>query len=182
MTLLSSIVSPSNLIAMQELAAQAPSGDFVEVGVYRGGSAHVLYNVAVLQGRQLHLFDTFTGTPFYLEGVDKHKVDGEFAAPNAAAEIKHWMPAAKLHVGVYPYTHPEELANLAFVHCDCDQYQSYRAVIERMWPLVVPEGILLFDDYPYLNGAKRAVEETFVQSELRRTGSRYYVVKGQTVD
>ena len=87
------------------------------------------------------------------------------------------MPRAELHIGVYPETHPAGLRDLAFVHCDCDQYLSYRAVIDRMWSLVVPGGFLLFDDYPYLKGAKRAVEESFEPAALQKAGQRFFVQK-----
>lgn len=175
---LPSIIAPQQLAAMEDLVRRTPAGDFVEVGVFNGGSAYRLYQIALAQGRTLHLFDTFEGTPNYIDGLDKHKIDAEFAAPAAPAQIRELMPAAKVYVGVYPDTHPEGLANVAFVHCDCDQYLSYKAVIEHMWPLVVPGGILLFDDYPYLAGAKKAVEEHFPTSALRLCAARYYTVKG----
>jgi len=177
--MLPSIIAAAQLNAMQKLASGLPPGDFAEVGVYRGGSASVLYAVALMQGRTLHLFDTFTGTPFFTEGLDRHRIDDEFADARAADRIRRELPLANLYVGIYPETHPDTLGPLAFVHCDCDQYLSYRAVIDRMWPLVVPGGAMLFDDYPYLEGAKRAVEESFDVSELHRCGQRYYVIKGE---
>lgn len=154
-----------------------PEGCFVEVGVYQGGSASILYEIAEAQQRELHLFDTFSGTPFHVPGLDKHKIDAEFAAPTTPDIIRAIMPWAHLHIGIYPDTHPPYLKDVAFVHCDCDQYDSYKAVIERMWPLVVPHGAILFDDYPYLAGAKKAVEETFTKSQLKLCHQRYYVVK-----
>jgi O-methyltransferase len=166
---------------MCELASETPAGDFAEVGVYQGGSAQRLYEVAMPQGRGLHLFDTFTGTPCHIEGLDKHKIDDEFAAPFTIKAIKTFLPLADLYIGIYPQTHPTSLNNLAFVHCDCDQYESYRAVIDLMWPLIVPNGILLFDDYPYLLGAKKAVEESFAVETLGKCGERYYVRKGDGV-
>ena len=172
-----SIIGKSQLDTMVRLASSAPLGDFAEVGVFRGGSAHELYQIALMQGRELHLFDTFTGTPVYVEGIDQHKVDREFADDAALARIRRVMPAAHLYVGIYPETHPETLGNIAFIHCDCDQYLSYRAVIDCLWPLVVPGGMMLFDDYPYLRGAKRAVEESFRPGELRPCGQRFYVLK-----
>jgi O-methyltransferase len=176
---LPSIVAPSQLDKMCRLAEGLPPGDFVEVGVFNGGSAQMLYAVALRQARDLHLFDTFTGTPVYTEGLDRHEVDDEFAAPKAEANIAALMPFAHIHVGIYPNTHPPTLKDIAFIHCDCDQYLSYRAVIDNLWPLVVPDGILLFDDYPYLAGAKRAVEESFDEDELELCGSRYFVRKTQ---
>jgi O-methyltransferase len=174
---LQSIISKQNLDAMVNLVERLPKGDFAEVGVYHGGSAWELYKVSIRQGRKLYLFDTFKGTPVFTEGLDKHRIDGEFADEHAIENITKFMPLAELHIGVYPATHPYFMKDLAFVHCDCDQYISYCDVIEKMWPLVVPGGVLLFDDYPYLGGAKKAVEEKFDTRLLQRCGGRYYVVK-----
>jgi O-methyltransferase len=179
--MLPSIVSPHNLQAMVALAQTAPLGCFCEVGVYHGGSAYQLYQVTSSQGRDLHLFDTFSGTPCYVPGLDRHQIGDEFAALDAPGLISRVMPTAKLHIGIYPATHPAELKNIAFIHCDCDQYESYRAVIDVMWPLVVPQGIMLFDDYPYLGGAKKAVEESFSLHQLQRCGEHFYVVKDETL-
>lgn len=174
---LPSIISDGQLAAMAHLASTMPQGDFVEVGVYQGGSAGRLYEVAMRQGRKLHLFDTFTGTPFHVPGLDIHKKDKEFAAETTPMIISHAMPEANLYIGIYPDTHPKGLGHIAFVHCDCDQYESYRAVIHNMWPLLVVGGALLFDDYPYLPGAKRAVEEAFPVESLQKCGGRFYVTK-----
>lgn len=162
---------------MVQLAGATPEGSLVEIGVFGGGSAWLLYQVARMQKRELHLFDTFTGTPFYIEGLDKHKIDSEFASPATPDNIRDRMPEAKLHVGIYPTTHPADMPPVAFIHCDCDQYESYIAVLDHMWPLVVKGGVILFDDYPYLAGAKKAVEERFDLSELKQCGQRSFVVK-----
>lgn len=174
---LPSIVAQPQLEAMCRLAETTPQGHFVEIGVYQGGSAQRLYEVAIAQHRELHLFDTFNGTPNFTEGLDDHKVGDEFSSPLAPAIIATVMPVAKVHVGIYPFTHPTGFSDVAFIHCDCDQYASYRAVIDYMWPLVVTGGILLFDDYPYLAGAKRAVEETFDPKVLKKCHQRYYALK-----
>jgi O-methyltransferase len=180
--MLPSLVAAPQLAAMVRLASDTPPGAFVEIGVYRGGSAYRLYEVALRQNRALHLFDTFEGTPFCVEGLDKHQIGAEFAAPEMPQRIAKLMPFCDLHVGVYPDTHPAEMPPVAFIHCDCDQYESYCGVILRMWPLVVPGGVLLFDDYPYLEGAKRAVEEHFYTAELQQCGNRFYVRKVLNAD
>jgi len=177
-----SIVSESNLKLMCSLLEMLPDGDVVEVGVYHGGSAEWLYKSCIIQNRTLHLFDTFSGTPFWDEELDHHKPGPEFADEEAPAKIRRIMPLAKIYIGEYPKTHPQGLNNLAFVHCDCDQYQSYRSVIDILWPLVVPGGILLFDDYPYLMGAKKAVEESFDIKDLCKCGTRFYVKKSFDVE
>lgn len=180
--MLPSIISKSNLDAMIALAATMPSGAFAEVGVFHGGSAWELYKVASAQGRELHLFDTFSGTPFFTEGLDRHKIDEEFADKGAPEKIAFLMPGVKLHIGIYPYTHPADLSKIAFIHCDCDQYLSYKAVINHMWPLVITGGVLFFDDYPYLFGAKKAVEESFSLDRLKKCGQHFYVIKEMGLD
>lgn len=177
-----SIISRNNLEAMTNLARSSPVGCFVEIGVFHGGSAWELYKVAMAQGRELHLFDTFKGTPVFTEGLDHHKIDGEFTSPLAPDRIRHLMPDARLHIGTYPETHPIDLPPVAFIHCDCDQYLSYRAVIDVMWPKVVESGFMLFDDYPYLQGAKRAVEESFELNSLQACGQHFFVTKGLSIE
>lgn len=171
--MLPSIVPLACLDAMSELAAAAPAGCFVEIGVYKGGSALRLYEIALRQDRTLHLFDTFAGMPI-ATSADRHQI-GDFGDVDLDT-IRAALPAAIFHVGVYPATHPPDLRDVAFIHCDCDQYDSYQAVIRTMYPLLVPHGVLLFDDYFDLPGARRAIEEHFPASRLIPTaGGRCYV-------
>ena len=180
--LLPSIVAPRQINALVSLAANTPDGCFVEVGVYRGGTASHLYQVAQRQHRDLYLFDTFSGTPYCVEGLDRHRIDKEFAAETTPALIEQFLPEAKVYVGIYPETHPIGLKDIAFIHCDCDQYESYVAVIEHLWPLLVDGGILYFDDYPYLLGAKKAVEAKFTIGSIRPCEARFYVIKGLAME
>lgn len=175
--MLPSEVSEVNLKLLVDLASSAPKGPIVEVGVYKGGSAQRLYEVCEAQQRQLHLFDTFKGMPVYSQGVDHFPI-GSFNVNNdTPAQLQLLMPKALLHIGFYPATHPRDLKDIAFIHCDCDQYLSYKSVIVHLWPLVVPGGMMLFDDYPYLAGAKLAVHEAFKESELLPCGEHFYVTK-----
>jgi hypothetical protein len=142
---------------MLELAAKSPAGGcFVEVGVYKGGAAWHLAQLARRQRRQLHLFDTFTGIPEALPD-DTHKV-GDFA-DTAYDMVKELIPDAVFHVGIFPNTLPLHMPPIAFAHIDCDQYMSTHAAIARL-PMTVG-GIMLFDDYRCTWGATRAVDEAF---------------------
>jgi len=156
---LTSAISESNLKYLADVAATAPSGAFVEVGVYRGGSAQRLYWVAERQGRALHLFDTFEGIPHKSE-FDHHNV-GDFADGVDLIAMREAMPRATFYKGIFPDTLPETLTRIAFVHDDSDQYESTRAVIERLYPKLVPLGIIYFDDYwtPTCPGSRRAIDE-----------------------
>jgi len=49
-----SCISKHNIETLLKYANKAPSGDFVEIGVYKGGSAWHLNNICENQGRTLH--------------------------------------------------------------------------------------------------------------------------------
>lgn len=150
---MTSLLARGTLNSLAALAALAPAGRFAEVGVYKGGSAEVLAKF----GRELHLFDTFSGIPI-ADPDDSHRV-GDFGDASLSA-VRALLPDAVFHVGVFPGTLPRELVGFAFVHVDCDQYASTRDCIARLWPRVVPNGIMLFDDYDCTWGATRAVDES----------------------
>ena len=146
---------------------------FVEVGVYQGGSASVLYDVACNQGRYLYLFDTFNGIPV-AGPLDRHSV-GDFADTNMMT-IRDALPAAVLYVGLFPDTMPADPMQIAFAHIDCDQYASVKACITQLWPLMAPGGVMLFDDVE-LEGARAAIEEAFSPDQLQVTSeNRWYVI------
>lgn len=166
-----SLIDEGSLGRTAELARRAPLGCFVEVGVYKGGSAWFLAEVARERGNALHLFDTFTGIPF--EGPNDGNRAGEFADTSADA-VRAAIPDAVVHVGIFPATLPADLHGVAFVHCDCDQFDSVRSVIDELWPRMVPGGIMVFDDVN-TRGGQAAINATF--PERQEHAGRHYVVK-----
>lgn len=149
-----------------EIAAGTPPGCFVEFGVYRGGCAIKLAEVARKQGRALYLYDTFNGIPFKDE-IDSHAV-GDFGDTNAD-EVQKAIPDAIVVVGVFPES-LVKMPPIAFVHVDADQYRSIKAACEVFPPLMVDHGVMLFDDYGCLDGATKAIEEHFEIFERTRHG------------
>jgi O-methyltransferase len=158
-----SVIHPEHLAAMVDLARQTPAGCFVEVGVYRGGSAWWLATVSRKRGEKLHLFDTFTGMPF-ADAVDQDAI-GSFGDTTLSGVLAA-IPDAVFHVGVFPET-LTNLGKIAFVHCDCDQYRSVAAVIRELWPRLVPGGIVVFDDVDTPGGRRAISEAGIVLSEYR---------------
>ncbi len=173
---MTALVADGKLAELIELASAAPHGDFVEVGVYAGGSARVLYQICLARGRRLHLFDTFAGLPHKSEW-DIHQV-GHFSFEGMHL-LKREMPRAWIYKGVFPETLPGDLHNVAFVHEDVDQYQSVKDVIERLYPRLVDGGMILFDDYFTADcpGAKKAIDEC--GHALHRGKEHVYVMKGR---
>lgn len=152
-----SVISPSKLSSLSSIAFESPPGTFVEVGVFQGGSAWYLSRVARAQKRHLHLYDTFTGMP-HAESFDTHKV-GDFAN-TSLSHAQSFIPDAFFHPGVFPETLTDDVQEVAFVHCDCDQYQSVLAVIDNFWPRMVSGGVMAFDDMDTVGGRK-AIHERF---------------------
>jgi O-methyltransferase len=170
------MLPPHKLAEMGRIASAAPPGDFVEVGVFDGGSAKPLYEVCQRQRRWLYLFDTFAGIPHKSEW-DVHGV-GAMCFSDVDA-IRAAMPLAAIYKGIFPATAEDVLfpAGIAFVHEDSDQYESTKSVIDRLYPHLVPGGIILFDDYdtPDCPGSRKAIDECGHQ--LHRAQSHVYIVK-----
>jgi O-methyltransferase len=161
-----SLIDHTILARLAELAASTPTGAFVEVGVYKGGSAAVLLRVAKAQGRTLYLFDTFTGIPYAdPDKGDTHKV-GDFGDTSLDA-VGRACPGAILCPGVFPQTLPPDIGPVAFAHIDCDQYASIRGAAEALSPRMVPGGVMVFDDYGHLAGATRAVQDWLLAPQQR---------------
>jgi O-methyltransferase len=143
------------------------SGELMECGVFRGGTA--LLEAATLQesgqDRPLHLFDSFAGMPETAGGIDKFKA-GDFANTSAerAAKLLAPYPFVRLHVGFIPDTFAgHTIERVAWAHVDVDIYQSVRECIEYIYPRLVPGGYLIFDDYgfPSCPSARKAVDDAF---------------------
>ena len=138
-------------------------GDFVEVGVWRGGSAALLAGAA--PGKTIHLFDTFAGVAKARPGYDTLYAGGEHADTDRAT-VEALFAAmglqCRIHVGVFPDDTRDRLpAQVALAHIDVDTYASARDSFGALWPLVAPGGVVIFDDYGFFGceGVTQAVHE-----------------------
>lgn len=168
-----SCVGPDVLEAMTNLAITTPKGCFVEVGVYKGGSAWHLAKVARAQCRVLYLYDTFEGIPYRLP-EDPHQV-GDFKDTSAKL-VQAAIPNAVIVKGIFPSS-AIEMPPVAFAHLDCDQYQSYHDSLNYLRTRMAHGGVIWLDDVGCLAGADRAVQEFTARGgyELVR-GKKTYIV------
>jgi predicted O-methyltransferase YrrM len=149
------------LAGLGKAAEFTPPGAFIEVGIYTGGSASVLTEIAQRQNRQIFLYDTFEGLPYSSHG-DTHQV-GEFCYADYE-HIKNSLPYATVTRGIFPES-AVDMPDIAFAHLDVDQYESYVGCINYLKPRMVPGGIMWFDDYE-LPGAKQAIDELIGAEKL----------------
>lgn len=161
-------------------------GDFVECGVWRGGSVMVMALTLLKRGvtdRTIHLYDTFDGMP--PPGAGDVDLQGASAANLLATsdkgdEASIWCcvgmdvvrqnlartgyPADRLHLvpGLVEETVPARApASIALLRLDTDWYQSTRHELEQLYPRMTPAGVLIIDDYGHWRGARQAVDEYF---------------------
>lgn len=176
-----SLITPLGLTQLiklvRELDTSGVQGDFVECGVYRGGSAALLgmaLNSSPLK-RELWLFDSFQGLP----AADT--VDGPSAAALGRKLVsdsedvrrllnKCGVPECKSHI--FPGWFNETLSSapirqVALLHLDADWYASTKQCLEHFYDLVSPGGVIVLDDYVEWPGCKAALDEFAAKRSLQ---------------
>lgn len=159
------------------------SGDLVECGVWRGGSALMMALELAERGaeeesRKLHLFDTFAGMS------EPDASDGQAAREQwrkrQRKDHNDWCYAPEDEVrqnvaksgidnrrivtvvgkveDTIPASAPE---SIALLRLDTDWYESTRHELEHLYPRLAPGGVMIIDDYGHWDGARKAVDEYF---------------------
>jgi O-methyltransferase len=175
------LVNVVNYLSKNQIA-----GDFVECGVWRGGSMMAAMLALLQRGdtsRHFYLFDTYEGmTP----PTDKDiTFDGNRAADLLAATEKkegpnYWCIASLEDVqkNVYSTGYPKDKihfikgrvedtlpakspAQIALLRLDTDWYDSTHHELVHLYPLLCANGALVLDDYGHWQGSRRAVDEYF---------------------
>lgn len=157
-------------------------GAFVESGVWMGGSIMAAARTLVELGdteRDLYLYDTFEGLPapgehdgiagsdvsvaeLYAEGTrDKPFLEAPVDAVRAnVARTRYPMDRIHTIAGLVEDTIPSTApAHIAFLRLDTDWYSSTKVEMETLFPRLAPGGILIIDDYGYLDGVRKAVDD-----------------------
>ena len=179
------------LHAVDYLVTNSIEGDFVECGVWRGGSSMAaMYRLEHhgIRDRIFHLCDTFEGmspptsedTTFQGDSAANLLESSDPDASNVWAKcslenVKHNVgltgyPEEHVHfaVGKIEDTMPTSAPNrIALLRLDTDWYESTKHEMETLYPLLVPGGVLIVDDYGHWQGAKKAIDEYVQENEIR---------------
>ena len=157
---------------MRTVAAATPPGCFMEVGVYQGGTAWHLCEVAKNQDRQVFLYDTFEGIPFK-DDIDHHEV-GDFSDTDYDT-VKSRLPYATVIKGLFPAS-AVPMPPIAFAHIDCDQYRAIRQSVAHVLPMMIAGGIIWFDDVvDWMPGTMQAIKEMFGDQYVVSDTKKVYV-------
>jgi len=162
-------------------------GAIVECGVWRGGSIMIAISTLKFLGssaREIFLFDTFEGLPKpdAILDVDiwNNKGHDGWIQEARGAEASNWAyaslndvrsnilglgyPEHLIHFikGMVERTIPERSPNkVALLRLDTDWHASTKHVLEQLFPVLVPGGVLIMDDYGHFRGARKAADDYF---------------------
>ncbi|MEU6560470.1 TylF/MycF/NovP-related O-methyltransferase [Nocardia nova] len=176
-------------VATEYVAGANISGDVVECGVWRGGSAAIAAATLAAAGdlgRTIWLYDTFTWTwdpPTELDQLQLPSGDtrlGDLLASVTgsvqdegsdqqsvlATVCGTGYPRERVRCveGLVQETIPDQVPDrISILRLDTDLYDSTRHELEHLYPLLSPGGVLIVDDYGKYSGATRAVDEYFAK-------------------
>jgi len=174
-------------MACRHVVTAGVKGDFVELGVWRGGHALIAADIFKRAGSdaQIYLFDTFAGMTAPTEcdfDNREHKRAQERYDSEQRSRHNEWCNASledvrnnfrqagllggnvKMIQGDVLETLSQEEnlpETISVLRLDTDWYQSTRKELEVLWPRLQPGGILMIDDYGHWSGAKKATDEFF---------------------
>jgi hypothetical protein len=158
-------------------------GDFVECGVWKGGSVMLIAYTLLEEGitdRKIYLYDTFEGM---IKPGDK---DGEWEKAEweknkVNDQINSWCLSSleEVQTNMLKTGYPKENiifikgkveqtlpgiipSQIALLRLDTDWYESTKHELNHLYPLLEKGGILIIDDYGAWPGARKAVDEYFV--------------------
>lgn len=160
-------------------------GDMVECGVWRGGSMMLIAYALQYFGdtrRQLHLYDTYSGMtePTDIDiDFDGNEMKAIWTKENQTGrkmgfggsllDVRANMrltgyAETQIHFieGDVMQTIPAHLpSGIALLRLDTDWYESTLHELTHLYDLIVPNGVLIIDDYGWCRGARQAADEFF---------------------
>lgn len=179
-----SLLGKEKLKELRHLSSQCVhlSGDWMELGVYKGGSFGFLALQLKLlnSSKKIIGIDTFEGHPY--DNVYKGETiprkeyfwDTSFDLVQKIMDRLQLSEFISLHKGTFEdvlSSFSPELP-ISFAHIDCDLYQSTKVALSWLLKHLVPGGIIVFDDYGGDSfGVQPAVDELINFSKIETFGS-----------
>jgi O-methyltransferase len=169
-----SLLSNVNLFFLAELIRRLEDkgveGDFVECGVYNGGSAGLLAWEALHSqvNRKVYLYDSFSGMPQSNEVKDddySKSIEGQYVGSEQLVRriMKRLLipnDGFEIRKGWFEQTLPlSPKCSISLLHIDCDFYDPVKLVLETFYNQVVVGGYIVLNDYGSFQGCRIATDE-----------------------
>ena len=155
-------------------------GDFIELGVYRGGTALLLAEALREQGSdtRLHLLDAWQGMP--PPGAEDGRpwigqgyfADASEQGVRAALSRHGLLDHCTTYAGWFEQTLPAIRGPFALAHVDCDYYEPVKFCLQHVLPRMTARGAVVVDDHGDAEprsfpGVARAVREVIAGTDWR---------------
>lgn len=182
-----------------------PHGLYMEAGVAMGGSA-MLIALAKPPSARLRLYDVYDllPPPTADDGQKAQDVYDQFKrggmqdptssnylqhAPDMLAFVKQnfaecGIDAEANHVEFIKGLFQDTMTvsePVAFCHIDCDWYDSARFCIHQIKDHMLPQGLVVFDDYHSFEGCRKAVDEWLAEDPRYQMASKAWNIVIQRV-
>jgi len=172
--------------AVRHIVATHVPGDFVECGVWKGGSSLMMARTLCdldVSDRRIWLYDTFAGMsePSEPDGFPARAawVSGQQVTHNEYA----FSPLEDVRAVMARSSYPADLITfvkgkvedtipgdapdaIAILRIDTDWYESTLHELTHLWPRLSPGGVLIIDDYGHMPGARQAVDQFFASAPV----------------
>lgn len=151
-------------------------GDFVECGVWKGGSIMAMALTLMELGaeRDIWLYDTFAGMP-PPEGIDGKRASRKWRKWVDSGDVWALVSIDEVKEDVYATGYPKERFHfvkgmvedtipaaapekIALLRLDTDWYSSTAHELMHLYPQLSSGGVLIVDDYGHYRGARKAVD------------------------
>ncbi len=171
-------------------------GCIVECGIGFGRSIQIITSLLSIKdpSRVVFGFDSFEGFPEFnrldktgiMQGVEG---DWKYVKPHHIYEIIEKSIKGKHAVKTFIYkgyfedtlndkviSEIKEFGGISFLHLDVDLYDSYLCTLSRLWELVNPGGVILFDEYHKSSlkkwpGSKKAIDLFLIEKQINPENS-----------
>ena len=145
------------------------SGDYVEMGCYKGDTSLLLADIIRNVEKRLWIYDSFEGLPEKSEADESvlgiNFKSGELLVTKREVKqrfLKAGLPVPMIKKAWFSDLTLEDLPEqIAFAFLDGDFYESIRDSIKLVAPKMSEDGVMIVHDYtnPALPGVKKAVDE-----------------------
>jgi hypothetical protein len=175
-----------NIIQALDITANI-EGDYVEIGVYRGDSAHLALNYMKRKRleRNCYFFDLFEGFTNNTSAQSGDSVWVNSHKDTSFESVKFYLNdfpnSIILKLDIIENELPELIQKIAVCNIDVDIYEATSAALLKVAPHVVNGGIIIVEDQghtPLLAGAYLAVHE-FINSSASSNFIPVHLDSGQ---
>lgn len=172
-----------------EITAKNITGDLVECGTAKGGSAGLMRLTAQATGqdRPLWVYDTFEGLPmpsrdnpdFELAKARTGTCRGDFEEVRGLFDSLGVLKNTQMIKGLFQDTLPQHAPeHISLLHLDGDWYESTKVCLDHLYDRVSSGGVIQIDDYGHWAGARQAVHE-FLDARNLKVELRYLDYSGR---